>query len=491
MINSQNTLNNTLSPLDDEYINMLNSLEKTFQINLSHLNGSFHSLLSSIFSKTFTILKQQYEVLTQIFITKNTSNQIHTHKDEIISTLIINNSEQLKTELNKFNTIIPNNAILFDICNQITFSYIPSCYESDQIYFESFGNLNNMNSHNNNNNNLVETPVSIAQLILNNNSNNSNFTFKNSTSSIHQPFTSNSKIDILQLHNCNTNESKDSLEQTDNNNNNNNNDNNSHNNYIKLTNDDIISKIKSKLTSANLHLNEISFEMDSSLLLQRKNNMTNKKNSKQINKLPPKQKSEHNLLNNSRITHSKQKGLSQFVNSNNNNNNSHFNFISNELSNSPIAPSNYLNENTILYSNRTLSGKRKSKTHRNQESSSVDIKNSKRHLNDISITTETTFSSKRNYRQNSSGIMFKKGNNDIDSQEEIKKKNKQFYKNIKNVKSKYGDFINISVGEGNGNRNNRGGNNIVNENRYKGLNVKGVHLEQYINMKISEIKRKK
>ena len=74
---------------------------------------------------------------------------------------------------------------------------------------------------------------------------------------------------------------------------------------------------------------------------------------------------------------------------------------------------------------------------------------------------------------------------------EIRKRDKQFYKNIKNVKSKYGDFINISVGEGNGNRNNRGGNNIVNENRYKGLNVKGVHLEQYINMKISEIKRKK
>lgn len=485
MINSQNTLNNTLSPLDDEYINMLNSLEKTFQINFSHLNGYLNSILSSIFSITFTILKQQYEFLTQLFIRKNSSNQIPNYKDETISSLIINNSEQLKTKLNKFNTIIPNNVVSFDICNQITFSYNPSCYENDQIYFESFGNLNNMNTHNNNNNNIVETPVSIAQLILNNNSNNSNFTFKNSTSSIHQPFTSNSKMDILQLHNCNTNESKDSLEQTNNNNNND----NTHNNCIKLTNDDIISKIKSKLTSANLHLNEISFEMDSSLLLQRKNNMTNKKNSKQINKLPPKQKSEHNLLNNRRITHSKQKDLSQFVNSHNNNNNSHFNFISNELSNSPIAPSNCLNENTILYSNRTLSGKRKSKTHRNQESSSVDIKNNKRHLNDISITTETTFSSKRNYRQNSSGIMFKKGNNDIDSQEEIKKKNKQFYKNIKNVKSKYGDFINISVGEGNGNRNNRGGNNIV--NGYKGLNVKGVHLEQYINMKISEMKRKK
>ena len=231
--------------------------------------------------------------------------------------------------------------------------------------------------------------------------------------------------------------------------------------------------------------------MDSPLLLQRKSNITTQKNNlKQINKLPPKQKSEHNLLNNSKITQSKQKGLSQFVNTNNNNN-SHFNFISNELGNSPMAPSNCLNENSILYSNRTLSGKRKSKTHRNQESSSVEIKNSKKHLNDISINTETTFSSKRNYRQNSSGIMFKKGNNDNESQEEMKKKMKQFYKNIKNVKSKYGDFINISVGEGNGNRNSRGGNRVVNGNEYKGINVKGVHLEQYINMKISEIQRKK
>lgn len=197
------------------------------------------------------------------------------------------------------------------------------------------------------------------------------------------------------------------------------------NSYIKLSNDNIISKIKSKLNSStqisnptsrqtglkisdspiNKSLNEISFDMEHSMI---KNNSVNfLLDLKQGKESPPK------------------KDLSQFVNRNN-----------------------------------------RSKVPK-KASTSCEFPKNKAHLSDSSIASEmTSLSSKRNYRQSSNGniyhsqIMIGQGNN------EAKKRTKMFYKNIKNVKSKYGGLVKNS--------------NFTS----KGASFKGIKLDQYINTKM-------
>ena len=371
------------------------------------------------------------------------------------------------------------------------------------------------------NNSLNGTSVTTAQLLMNNDSNYSNFTFKNST-------TSNTKYSHLQTRNFNSNNSlshTDSLENINynvDNNNSNSNTSNPYNHYIKLTNDDIISKIKLKLTASTQNIlsnnnnnnnnnksqiandkehNNISFENENAIQTPTKQQSNTKpKHRKPTNQVIQKQHNKqqfNNSINNNNNSKcfissaSKTKDLSQFVNSD-------YMYIKNALGNSPVASSTssssaVIKENGCLFSNRTLSGKRHKKKHK--ISNSIDIKsNNKSHLNELSITTESTFSSKRNYRNKSNqNRLHSKHTNETTPNEdtEAKERTKIFYKNIKNIKSKYNSFINSN---GSNNNNNTNNTHLLSSNEpskfasntnEKYFQMKGLHLEQYINTKLN------
>ena len=363
------------------------------------------------------------------------------------------------------------------------------------------------------NNSLNGTSVTTAQLLMNNDSNYSNFTFKNST-------ISNTKYSHLQTRNFNSNNSlshTDSLENinynVDNNNNSNSNNNtsNPYNHYIKLTNDDIISKIKLKLTASTQNIlsnnnnnntksqiandkedNNISFENENVIQTPTKQQSNTKpKHRKPTNQVIQKQHNKqqfNNSINNNNSkcfisSASKTKDLSQFVNSD-------YMYIKNALGNSPVASSSVvIKENGCLFSNRTLSGKRHKKKHK--ISNSIDVKsNNKSHLNELSITTESTFSSKRNYRNKSNqNRLNSKHTNETTPNEdtEAKERTKIFYKNIKNIKSKYNSFIN-SNGNSNNNTHLLSSNEpskFASNTNEKYFQMKGLHLEQYINTKLN------
>lgn len=216
-------------------------------------------------------------------------------------------------------------------------------------------------------------------------------------------------------------------------------------NQIKYSNDDIINKLKSKLNALtptsnltnqslpslkisdspiNKSINEISFDMDCSLL---KNNSV--KVFKDENKIQ-----NHKKLPTFGIN---PKNLSQFVNRN-----THQNRVAHKVP--------------------------------KKASSSCEFRKKNVHLSDSSITSvATSLSSKRNYRQNStSNILERKILTDQGGNDDPKKRTKMFYKNIKNIKSKYSDLMKANK-------------NLTT----KGSNFIGIKLDQYINAKLNDIKQ--
>lgn len=220
---------------------------------------------------------------------------------------------------------------------------------------------------------------------------------------------------------------------------------NNESHQIKYSNDDIINKLKSKLNALtptsnlinqslpslkisdspiNKSLNEISFDMDCSLY---------KNNSVKVLKDDNKVKN-HKKLPGFGVN---SKNLSQFVNRN-----THQNRLPHKVP--------------------------------KKASSSCEFRKKNVHLSDSSITSDaTSLSSKRNYRQNStSNILERKIITEQGGNDDPRKRTKMFYKNIKNIKSKYSDLM-------------RTNKNLT----AKGSNFIGIKLDQYINAKLNDIKQ--